>query len=114
MWVVPAPFLCPRLHYQLERPCRCRTVLTLLRPLCCLRHAPVAVGGSLNSGKSTLVAVLTQGSYGRPLLDNGHGSARMAVFRHKHEIESGRTSSISQQMLGYDEEGKVGCGGAAA
>jgi RecB family endonuclease NucS len=31
----------------------------------------------------------------------------MAVFRHKHEMESGRTSSISQQLLGYDEEGKV-------
>lgn len=67
----------------------------------------LAVAGSMDSGKSTLVAVLTHGVDGRPLLDNGHGSARMAVFRHKHEIETGRTSSISQQMLGYDDEGKV-------
>jgi GTPase len=52
----------------------------------------------MDSGKSTLVAVLTHGADGRPLLDNGRGSARMAVFRHKHEIESGRTSSISQQV----------------
>jgi hypothetical protein len=52
----------------------------------------------MDSGKSTLVAVLTHGSDGRPLLDNCRGSARMAVFRHKHEIESGRTSSISQQV----------------
>jgi GTPase len=52
----------------------------------------------MDSGKSTLVAVLTNGSDGAPLLDNGRGSARMAVFRHKHEIESGRTSSISQQV----------------
>ena len=66
-----------------------------------------AVAGSMDSGKSTLVAVLTQGLDGRPLLDNGRGFARMAVFRHKHEMESGRTSSISQQLLGYDEEGKV-------
>lgn len=57
-----------------------------------------AVAGSMDSGKSTLVAVLTHGSDGRPLLDNCRGSARMAVFRHKHEIESGRTSSISQQV----------------
>ncbi|KAF6256999.1 P-loop containing nucleoside triphosphate hydrolase protein [Scenedesmus sp. NREL 46B-D3] len=67
----------------------------------------VAVAGSMDSGKSTLVAVLTHGSDGRPLLDNCRGSARMAVFRHKHEIESGRTSSISQQVLGYDAEGRV-------
>lgn len=64
-----------------------------------------AVAGSVDSGKSTLVAVLTHGAGGRPLLDNGHGSARMAVFRHKHEVESGRTSSISQQTLGYDATG---------
>lgn len=63
--------------------------------LCC-----PAVAGSMDSGKSTVVAVLTHGADGRPLLDNGRGSARMAVFRHKHEIESGRTSSISQQVRG--------------
>lgn len=63
--------------------------------VCCCSGA---VAGSMDSGKSTLVAVLTHGADGRPLLDNGRGSARMAVFRHKHEIESGRTSSISQQV----------------
>ena len=52
----------------------------------------------MDSGKSSLVAVLTHGSNGRPLLDNGRGSARMSVLRHKHELESGRTSSISQQV----------------
>jgi GTPase len=60
------------------------------------------VAGSLDSGKSTLVAVLTNGQKGRPLLDNGQGSARMNVFKHKHEIESGRTSSLSHHMLAYD------------
>jgi hypothetical protein len=64
-----------------------------------------AVAGSVDSGKSTLVACLTHGAAGSPLLDNGHGSARMAVFRHKHEIESGRTSSLSQQLLGYAADG---------
>ena len=62
---------------------------------------------AVESGKSTLVAILTNGARGRPILDNGRGSARMAVFRHKHEIESGRTSSISQPMVGYDEDGRV-------
>ena len=67
------------------------------------------MAGSVDAGKSTLVAVLTHGSEGRPLLDNCLGSARMSVFRHKHEIETGRTSSISQQMLGYDREGECDC-----
>ena len=65
-----------------------------------------AVAGSVDAGKSSLVGVLTHGMDGRPLLDNGSGSARMNVFQHKHEIETGRTSSLSQQMLGYDEEGR--------
>lgn len=65
------------------------------------------VSGGMDSGKSSLVAVLTHGSDGRPLLDNGRGSARMSVLRHKHELESGRTSSISQQVLGYADQGDV-------
>jgi hypothetical protein len=71
-----------------------------------MRHGS-AVAGSVDSGKSTLVACLTHGAAGLPLLDNGHGSARMAVFRHKHEIESGRTSSLSQQLLGYAADGAL-------
>jgi GTPase len=66
-----------------------------------------AVGGSVGSGKSSLVAVLTHGVDGAPLLDDGKGKARTAVFRHKHEIQSGHTSSISQSMLGYDSNGDV-------
>jgi GTPase len=60
----------------------------------------------VDSGKSTLVGVLSQGARGAPLLDNGRGSSRMAVFRHKHEIETGHTSSISLQTLAYDADGK--------
>jgi hypothetical protein len=70
------------------------------------------VAGRVDSGKSTLVAVLTLGAHGRPQLDDGRGRARMNVLRHKHEIESGRTSSISQQLLGYDEEGGLVHGSA--
>eukprot|EP00798_Chlamydomonas_sp_ICE-L_P006225 gene6225-2842_t len=89
-----------------------RRCLLLHVKLCCLEvmecsDLRIAVAGSVESGKSTLVAVLTQGNGGRPLLDCGRGSARMAVLRHKHEVESGRTSSISQQVLGYDSDGSV-------
>eukprot|EP00743_Colponemidia_sp_Colp-15_P004948 GILK01005333.1.p1 GENE.GILK01005333.1~~GILK01005333.1.p1 ORF type:complete len:617 (+),score=118.15 GILK01005333.1:101-1951(+) len=62
----------------------------------------VAVLGHVDVGKSTLVGVLTGNR-----LDNGKGLARMNVFRHKHEVQNGRTSSISHQILGFDTEGKV-------
>ena len=62
----------------------------------------VAVAGNVDSGKSTLVGVLTRGN-----LDNGRGLARVNVFRHKHEIETGRTSSISQQILGFNSKGNI-------
>ncbi|XP_015924982.1 GTP-binding protein 2 [Parasteatoda tepidariorum] len=60
----------------------------------------VAVLGSSDVGKSTLLGVLTQGE-----MDNGHGSARLNLFRHLHEIQSGRTSSISHEILGFDSQG---------
>lgn len=66
-----------------------------------------AVAGSVDSGKSTLVAVLTHGQKGRPLLDDGHGSARMSVLKHKHEIVTGRTSSLSHHTLAYDRDAGV-------
>lgn len=33
------------------------------------------------------------------------GSARLNLFRHRHEIQSGRTSSISREILGFDSKG---------
>lgn len=62
----------------------------------------VAVLGSVDAGKSTLLGVLTHGE-----LDNGRGSARLNMFRHMHEIRSGRTSSVSHEMLGFDQNGDV-------
>merc|ERR1712072_534995 len=50
----------------------------------------VAVVGNVDSGKSTLVGVLTRGQ-----LDNGRGLARGHCFRHKHEVDNGRTSSVT-------------------
>lgn len=62
----------------------------------------VAVLGGADAGKSTILGVLTQGEY-----DNGRGRARLNMFRHMHEIQSGRTSCISHETLGFDSVGNV-------
>jgi len=62
----------------------------------------VAVVGNVDAGKSTLLGVLTHGE-----LDNGRGFARQKLFRHKHEAESGRTSSVGNDILGFDSQGGV-------
>lgn len=62
----------------------------------------MSVLGQSGSGKSTIIGVLTKG-----VLDNGHGSARMHVFRHLHEIENGSTSSVSSIELVPEESDKM-------
>ncbi|XP_063727797.1 GTP-binding protein 1-like [Symsagittifera roscoffensis] len=62
----------------------------------------VAVVGNVDAGKSTLLGVLTNG-----ILDDGRGNARQSLFRHKHEMETGRTSSVGNDILGFDQMGQV-------
>lgn len=62
----------------------------------------VAVIGNVDSGKSTMVGVLT-----RSMLDDGRGLARSKVFKHHHEENTGRTSSIGQHNLCIDAEGNI-------
>ncbi|KAK0397734.1 hypothetical protein QR680_002243 [Steinernema hermaphroditum] len=62
----------------------------------------VAVVGNVDAGKSTLLGVLTHG-----VLDDGRGHARQKLFRHKHEFESGRTSSVGNDILGFNIRGEV-------
>ena len=62
----------------------------------------IGVLGEEGTGKSTLIGVLKNGK-----LDNGKGSARSNILRHKHEITSGKTSSFSHQILGFDEKGDI-------
>ncbi|KAF5385788.1 hypothetical protein D9615_002552 [Tricholomella constricta] len=59
-----------------------------------------AVVGNVDSGKSTTLGVLTRGA-----LDDGRGRARIGLFRHKHEIETGRTSSVGMEILGFGPSG---------
>ncbi|KAH8828469.1 GTP-binding protein 1 [Flagelloscypha sp. PMI_526] len=59
-----------------------------------------AVVGNVDSGKSTTLGVLTRG-----VLDDGRGRSRVGLFRHKHEIETGRTSSVGNEILGFAPDG---------
>lgn len=56
----------------------------------------------MDAGKSTMLGVLVKGG-----LDDGRGKARVNLFRHKHEIESGRTSSVGMEIMGFDAKGDV-------
>mmetsp|Transcript_28049 Transcript_28049/g.75778 ORF Transcript_28049/g.75778 Transcript_28049/m.75778 type:complete len:612 (-) Transcript_28049:155-1990(-) len=62
----------------------------------------VAVIGNVDSGKSTMVGVLT-----RSMLDDGRGLARSKMFKHHHEEATGRTSSIGQHTLCLDAKGTI-------
>ncbi|KAI9678655.1 MAG: hypothetical protein M1817_005712 [Caeruleum heppii] len=56
----------------------------------------------VDAGKSTMLGVLVKGG-----LDDGRGKARVNLFRHKHEVESGRTSSVGMEIMGFDTVGEV-------
>ncbi|MDH3324226.1 MAG: GTP-binding protein [Candidatus Peregrinibacteria bacterium] len=56
--------------------------------------------GQVDAGKTSLIGGLT-----RNTLDDGRGKTRSFVLGMKHEIESGRTSSISHEYLGFDSKG---------
>jgi len=62
----------------------------------------IAIAGTVDAGKSSILGCLTTGKN-----DNGRGFARSFVFNYVHELKSGRSSSISHQILGFDYEGKV-------
>jgi GTPase len=62
----------------------------------------IAVVGNVDAGKSTMLGVLVKGN-----LDDGRGKARVNLFRHKHELESGRTSSVGMEIMGYDTHGDI-------
>ena len=62
----------------------------------------VALVGNVDAGKSTLVGTLIRG-----LLDDGNGSNRNLVAKHKHEIETGRTSSTVTHLMGMNIKGEA-------
>ena len=65
------------------------------------RNIRVAVVGNVDAGKSTLIGTLTTS-----FLDDGRGSSRTSIMKHRHEIESGRTSTYSSHLLGFRHSGE--------
>jgi len=61
----------------------------------------LAVIGNVDSGKSTMVGVMCKN-----VMDDGRGLARTKVFNFSHEAANGRTSSIGQEIMGFDQENK--------
>ena len=58
----------------------------------------VSLTGSTTSGKSSLLGTLSTST-----LDNGRGKSRLSLLKHRHEIVSGITSSLAQELIGYQE-----------
>lgn len=58
----------------------------------------VTLTGPTTSGKSTLLGTLSTGT-----LDNGRGKSRLSLLKHRHELVSGVTSSIAQELIGYKD-----------
>jgi len=62
----------------------------------------IAVCGNVDAGKSTCIGVMKTG-----MLDDGRGSARTTTMIHSHEIESGRTSTVSHHVIGFKNDGRI-------
>ncbi|KAH8177722.1 elongation factor tu GTP binding domain-containing protein [Sarocladium implicatum] len=58
----------------------------------------VTLTGPTTSGKSSLLGTLSTGT-----LDNGRGKSRLSLLKHRHEVVSGVTSSIAQEIVGYKD-----------
>lgn len=56
----------------------------------------VTLIGATAAGKSSLLGTLSTST-----LDNGRGKSRLSLLKHRHEIASGVTSSVAQEMIGY-------------
>lgn len=54
----------------------------------------IASIGNVDSAKSTTISVIANN-----ILDNGRGMARQKILKHKHEEDTGRTSSITQYYI---------------
>ena len=63
----------------------------------------VSLIGATMSGKSSLLGTLSTAT-----LDNGRGKSRLSLLKHRHEIASGMTSSVTQELLGFRDVIKDG------
>ena len=64
-----------------------------------MKEIRIAVLGNVDSAKTTLVSTITN-----KILDDGRGLARSKVFKHQHEKDTGRTSSISFRYIKVNDD----------
>ena len=62
----------------------------------------IAVIGNVDAGKSSLIGTLLKGTN-----DDGRGSNREMIMNYPHERETGQTSSISHQIIGFRDDGTL-------
>ncbi len=83
---------------KVEYPCEGAVKITVRSKKNVIRvkeHRTVFLGNT-GVGKSSLISLICYG-----LLDDGNGSSRQALFKHKHEFDSGKTSSFSSEIIGF-------------
>ncbi|KAK0646994.1 GTP-binding protein 1 [Cercophora newfieldiana] len=85
-----------------EKDCSGKVMIRRARTVEEVIETRIAVVGNVDAGKSSMLGVLVKGD-----LDDGRGKARVNLFRHKHEIETGRTSSVGMEIMGFDTKGQV-------
>ncbi len=67
-----------------------------------IEKSKFVVLGNVDSGKSSFIGVMVSGKQ-----DDGNGSARNVIAKHKHEQETGRTSSVTYNYIfDYTETSK--------
>ncbi|KAL4887196.1 hypothetical protein BJY04DRAFT_177564 [Aspergillus karnatakaensis] len=59
----------------------------------------ISLAGPNGVGKSSLLGTLTSS-----ILDNGRGTSRLSLLKHRHEISSGVTSSVAHELIGYSSD----------
>ena len=74
-------------YSQEEKNLAARTTTSQLR---------ITLTGPTTSGKSSLLGTLSTAT-----LDNGRGKSRLSLLKHRHEIVTGVTSSVAQELIGY-------------
>ncbi|KAL4895124.1 hypothetical protein BDV59DRAFT_160157 [Aspergillus ambiguus] len=62
----------------------------------CTEQLRISITGPSTAGKSSLLGTLTSS-----VLDNGRGTSRLGLLKHRHEISSGITSSVAHELIGY-------------
>ncbi|KAJ5899472.1 hypothetical protein N7495_004216 [Penicillium taxi] len=99
LWVVEA-LVSPDLNFYKLSPGQAsmRLVGSSDDPISYTEQIRISIVGPSTAGKSSLIGTLNTS-----FLDNGRGKSRISLLKHQHEISSGVTSSISQELVGYDD-----------